>query len=372
MSDYRVPGSSCTCAVRRLRFSRQRWGAMLLLCVAIQLIAPARADAWFAWLDQLSGPGPYHGLQFEFRVACFGKDSDANRLARRYAAAKLHAIHLTPSSSPENLESIRALQELVIEFEHARSSFPVFNKAELDLVISYTVAVDSLLSALYPVKAPAEGKQPTNEQKLSMIGAVQQTLKNLDKPIHTANIGVTALGSTGVFWSMCSTDKTRGTSFDIGTTFWRTIEDSSDFAGGKPVRLLTLIPSISWRVFLDPRFDVLDAGAGGGVYWFTSAGFEEFKGIVLQPGRLDFHAPTRWSTYDLASGTPLTKTLKVLARVTAIFNLRYAVMSFPSGFAANAFAGSGARSERIPAELNQTWTIFLNLKPLAHRTRATD
>lgn len=41
------------------------------LCAAFFLfMRPAPAHAWFDWIDQLSGPGPFQGLDFQWRVAC--------------------------------------------------------------------------------------------------------------------------------------------------------------------------------------------------------------------------------------------------------------------------------------------------------------
>jgi ABC-type sugar transport system substrate-binding protein len=49
--------------------------ATLFLAVFL-LIGPAPAQAWFGWLDDLSGPGPFWGQQYEVRIACFGGDTD--------------------------------------------------------------------------------------------------------------------------------------------------------------------------------------------------------------------------------------------------------------------------------------------------------
>ena len=39
-------------------------------CVVVQLATPAPAQAWWEWLDQLSGPGPFTGWDFQWRVKC--------------------------------------------------------------------------------------------------------------------------------------------------------------------------------------------------------------------------------------------------------------------------------------------------------------
>jgi hypothetical protein len=39
-------------------------------CVVVQLAAPAPAQAWWEWLDQLSGPGPFTGWDVQWRLKC--------------------------------------------------------------------------------------------------------------------------------------------------------------------------------------------------------------------------------------------------------------------------------------------------------------
>src|SRR5262249_50579284 len=39
-------------------------------CVLVQLLTPTPAHAWWDWLDQLSGPGPFMGWDVRYRLAC--------------------------------------------------------------------------------------------------------------------------------------------------------------------------------------------------------------------------------------------------------------------------------------------------------------
>src|SRR6185436_12223722 len=56
----------------RLRL-RSLAGALAMLLV---LLKPTPAQAWFGWLDEWSGPGPWLGQLYEVRVACFGPKID--------------------------------------------------------------------------------------------------------------------------------------------------------------------------------------------------------------------------------------------------------------------------------------------------------
>jgi hypothetical protein len=55
----------------------RRLGFVLICGGILQLLTPAPAQAWFGWLDKLSGPGPFLTWDLEYRVFCVD-DSRAN------------------------------------------------------------------------------------------------------------------------------------------------------------------------------------------------------------------------------------------------------------------------------------------------------
>jgi hypothetical protein len=133
---------------------------------------------------------------------------------------------------------------------------------------------------------------------------------------------------------------------------WRANADPQ-YADAKEITLTTIVPTFSWRVFSDPNYDFLDAAVGAGAYWFTSAGFKSFSGVILEPGRVDFHAPSSWS------GKPFTNP----KRWAALPTFRVGVVIFPSGFDKDAFAGIGEKAVRLPAEFTGAYSLFVNLQP---------
>jgi hypothetical protein len=169
--------------------------------------------------------------------------------------------------------------------------------------------------------------------------------------------------SGGITFSACKVrpGETRRASIDLGFRLLRYTDDaaSNAFAGGNSISLSTFVPSFEWRVFTNPRIDVVDAGVGAGVYWFTSlgslpGGFNSFSGVIVEPVRLDFHAPT------------------VLTRDhwwAAIPNLRFGLIVFPGGFDANAFGPllTGDKARRIDAEWLKNFGIFFDLEPIVRR-----
>ena len=50
----------------------------LILAGLFQMWSPAPAQAWWEWLDELSGPQGLKGPQFEARLVCFGNELPAN------------------------------------------------------------------------------------------------------------------------------------------------------------------------------------------------------------------------------------------------------------------------------------------------------
>jgi hypothetical protein len=67
---------------------RLRHLVIVTCCVIMQLAAPAPAHAWWEWLDQLSGPGPFTGLDVQWRVKCIED--------MRAGATHLEATNINP------------------------------------------------------------------------------------------------------------------------------------------------------------------------------------------------------------------------------------------------------------------------------------
>ena len=68
---------------------RLRHFAIATCCVVMQLAAPAPAHAWWEWLDQLSGPGPFTGVDVQWRVKCITETRDG--------ATHLEATNIKPT-----------------------------------------------------------------------------------------------------------------------------------------------------------------------------------------------------------------------------------------------------------------------------------
>jgi hypothetical protein len=57
--------------------------------VWLLLAWPARANAWWGWIDELTGPKGLHGPQLDVRLKCFTPDSDAVKKSDRTVGVRL-------------------------------------------------------------------------------------------------------------------------------------------------------------------------------------------------------------------------------------------------------------------------------------------
>jgi len=60
--------------------------------VGLLIATPAAAQSWWGWLDNLSGPGPFWGLDFDIRLVCA---MERQRLPETMAEIQLASRFLT-------------------------------------------------------------------------------------------------------------------------------------------------------------------------------------------------------------------------------------------------------------------------------------
>jgi hypothetical protein len=324
----------------------RRVSVAFILAAGFELLVPAPANAWWEWVDRLSGPGRFNGPQFEVRLVCFGDHLPLHEELKLVADAE-EQTETAKASAGNEAVARTAWTEAAYAWKAAAEAW----KRVAARLSSQSEHADKLEKTLAPPLAadPLE----TLEGKANNWRQVA-----LDRA-RASNSTVTAMSAMGVIWAACPDEKIRRASIDLGVGIWRAAGETG-YAGGRAITLTTLVPSFSWRVFSDPRYDFLDAAIGAGVYWFTSPGFTSFSGVILEPGRLDVHAPSSWSS----------KPFKNPKRWAALPTFRVGLLVFPGGFERNVFAATGQKAVRIPAELTRAYSLFLNLEPLVrHWTR---
>lgn len=306
------------------------------LAAALLLAVPSPASAWWGWLEKLSGPSDLNGPQFDFRVVCFGDRLPPALIVLSEAAAMAIAGARDVQAQPNPQEDAilkawtaagNAWEEAALAWADAlgdRYVTPKKNDADKETEVAF------------------QRRRATEAERYGRGGPSV----------------VTATSSAGVLWSLCTPDRLRRFSLDVNFGYWRN-DGEPDYAGGTPIKLNTALASVSWRMFGGTRWDIVDASAGAGMYFFTSQAFSSFSGLVIQPGRLTFHAPSSWHARGLGDWRGWA----------ALPTYTIGVTIFPSGFPADAFAATGARAVRIPAEAILTRTFFLNVAPLLRRSR---
>jgi hypothetical protein len=320
----------------------RRVSVALILCACFEVLLPAPANAWWEWVDRLSGPGRFNGPQFEVRLVCFG-DSHQEQWDR--------AWDLVQSAQAQTA----AAQAATGDDKALNDAWSQAEKAWRDAALSWRKIAVALSAQSVPADKLGDTiAAPLNDATWGALKKKAESSQQVtDALTKSANSTKTAMNTMGVLWATCPDDKIRRASIDLGVGVWRA-KPEAQYANDKEITLTTLLPSFSWRVFPNPKYDFLDAAIGAGVYWFSSPGFSSFSGVILEPGRLDFHAPSSWSGEPFCSPK----------RWAALPTFRVGLLIFPGGFEKDAFAATGEKAVRLPAELTRSYSLFLNLEPL--------
>jgi hypothetical protein len=302
--------------------------AVTLLVAGIQLLAPPPADAWFGWLDKFSGPGPFKGLLFDARLACFGAPTGVESPEFRAAEALTRLLIESTEKDFAQLRRETAEAWNVVFLPDRRSAV-----LAVQMRAQFFVALRNLRDA--------------TQQREAVLAAARGAVDEINASRRRLIFG----GAIGTMWSTCGAAKDRRVSVDLSVDLWWA-KGNPEFAGGEQVRFTTIMPAVSYRVFPDPDYDVLDVSMAAGWYWFTSKGFDSVDGFVVQPVRVTLHPPTGWHALDHDD----------IRRWLAPIAVRGALTVVPSGFKADAFNAS--RRERIPAEYVPTLGLYYNLMTL--------
>jgi hypothetical protein len=81
---------------------------VIALCVLSFLVSlPAPAHAWWDWLDEFSGPGPFTGVDLQWRLHCI-QDPDAFERAKQALNISAPASSLTPEQRQQIDEKLKS------------------------------------------------------------------------------------------------------------------------------------------------------------------------------------------------------------------------------------------------------------------------
>jgi hypothetical protein len=342
---------------------------VLVSGVLFGLVFPSSAYAWWGWIDELSGAGKFRGWEVEARLFCFGTSegdlaapflrSAADQVTsafemlrsvtasfkapavapvvQRFAALERRALEattsrITPSAARETRDSMQSLRGSLKQL-----------CPQLECSADQTATMDRVESRLIVAEAEYANAQ-TLEERRRMLTA-----------------------SAGVSFSACPMQKDLTRRGAIGVTYRRmdTYGDrKEEFAGGNTISLSTLTPMASWRPLFDVangKYDYIDLATGGGIYWLASdgdrpGGFDSFSGVILEPIRIDLHAPALSNRSGFGWG------------LVASSSFRFGYAIFPAGFEPNAFGATSRpeQSQRIRGEWVKYWGIYLDVGRLIY------
>jgi hypothetical protein len=310
---------------------------MAFLVVVIQAVGVTRADAWFGFFDELSGPGGWFGALLDLRLICFGPQSTATRIIQ---------FDTSTIVSPDTFRA--ALTELD----------SILDELERTPALSQTDQVDGTRTLAEDIRLARTGTQrlrssgyPTEREAQNRAAAeVSEVLEPLRKYVPPLTAYSYSVAATGVTAFLCPADRqTRRASIDFGVNLWITKNAPRRFADGDHIWFLSFIPAFAVRV-ADKPFQ-LDLGSAAGLSLFFSDRLKPFHEPVLEPLRVYVRSPGRW-----------VNSTDGWRRVVAKFTGRVTLFVFPEGFEENAFAAVGQRTERISPELKVNYGIYYNIR----------
>lgn len=363
----------------------------ILVGLILQVARPSPAYAWWGWIDELTGPKGFHGLQIDARMKCFGaprtdletalqalivRDQQIQNLFVTYKTL----IDRLPPASNDGLQKLRKVsgdyaliaRQLIgtyITYDQLDKFFGapaleiVRTQLDLNLDLEFLRLPNAAPNAAAGVGGPANVFAAFMSD-LAQVG----TLKN--------STYVSLVPLPGVRVSLCKAkeDAERRASIDLGSRlFWATdsspeLEGAKEaYANGHKMWLFTAIPSVAVRpgyvrengcISRDCQrwdwLDVVDASLGAGYYRLSSEGFKPLQGAIVE-GHLDFHIP---SSIRLASPW---------ARAIPQFSIGR--LGFVDGFDRNAFGprlkGSKAESKNDDGiDWTTEFALFVDLGPL--------
>jgi hypothetical protein len=341
--------------------------AVLLVCL---LIAPPPAQAFFGWLDNLSGPGRFDGAEFDFRVVCFMHRPSRDQA---FAATKtiapftesLIAALLKGQANTQGAAQVNPQrpapqidQSLLVSLQRQVNDLTKLAGQNLTLGKDEAVDFSRRTTKVYrdfQTLFMGTSASVTNEQR--RILRDWNTTSSLWRGSFVPRISQPRV----VFWSSCSDPLRKETTAvdilhedrhprlsivlnyrDLANTagFFHLFSEVASksnrtYADGDAIHLRILEPKLSWP--MSGRFDFLDGQIGMGIYQFSSAGFREgsksFSGLVVEPIRLDVHVPGRFVD-DIQGKNSVVRFLK---RFPLSLSYSAGVLMFPGGFSSDQF-----------------------------------
>lgn len=305
-----------------------------LLLTVFLLIAPSPAQAWWGWLDELSGPGRFWGAEFDLRMVCLMQQ------------APWPAVIAEASVASAQLASVAGEPNSLAAHKTAASKFN-------DIALSLPAAIGTPLRALQA----ADRMQTFLDTFNDLPEPTKQALERTISSVRASAVPRVSKFPGSVAWSSCTDRSASDDSPKIRhrdrhevlsivmnyREYWNSDyshwghANNDTYAGGEIIHLRIIEPKLSWP--MSGGLDVLDGQAGMGLYSFSSKGLPGTRvGLIVEPIRFDLHFPSKLADAQR----------NFFARLPLALSFRTGVVLFPAGFAPDAFNAKDTAARRIP------------------------
>jgi hypothetical protein len=296
-----------------------------MFAVCFLVGSPAPAHAWWHWLDELTGPGPFMGPDFQWRLVCIDdplpelsevKLLTERDLARREvddAQANLRSIQdaANKNKDPKDSRIGEALRHLAEKQSQLKVAQDALREA-VNKIRKRSNPGDYVLRSVESFDSDEHGTAKRTLARAAGIGCViGQGMKN---PAASLNF------RTAVLWSGPQGDE----------------PGRLDFGGKKP-RVHLWQQEISYSVFVDHRKTV-ELASGLGVYRAYGDGFESFSRFYWKPIIVTITpVPLKRPFENAAKGGTV-----FWAGLARSFSISSSILYMPKGFSAADFGATGS------------------------------
>jgi hypothetical protein len=337
----RADATTRTRSRRPFRAARRRWYLTALVCLAMQLLAPRPAHAWWGWLDNLSGPGPWWGPEFDFRLVCFpGKTTVADAKRASIAAAAL----------------LQRAQTVTAQDVAARSrTWDAIGESGKDNYEKMLKASDDLTTWPSTFRSPPSREATSALEKAARLWRLATQPRFPAGPgwVLDSNCSDSPLNSPVRASAVFHGDRKVSPSIVISYQHLSTSQPpDSPFAPDHTISLQAIEPRFTWP--MSGHLDFVEGQSGIGRYWMTSDSFDSFSGWIFEPILVNVHVPAKIADKN------------AWMRVASAFSWKIGLVMFPGGFAANAFNRTGSSPQLSSREATVESGLVINLGRFIH------
>lgn len=328
----------------------------------------APAHAWFAWLDGLSGPGPFFGPQYDYQFLCWMQQASPEAARQAFETVQQR---LANSTAPQLAQRVPQLSVPPAQNAGGRQQLLAAARAADGFTDELTKGLSTTAEDLQAKKSWEDARRKVHDAALPrfstpVVGFWGSCTDRLRSDVILAPDAANPQGDRPRYrhvegeyrhpllaFAINFRDLSNASAFH----FWSEVGRNSEYAGGSTIHLRIVEPKVSIPIWIPgvPALalvrEIADYQAGIGFYHFSSAGFrtgaKSFHGAMFEPFRLDLHVPARlvdWANEDEHQHH------RVWRRLLTVVSVAYGKMDFLGGIPGENFVSdSGGKIHDVPA-----------------------